>query len=196
MLRCFPVDFVYNPPVDFKIKPLTSPSVAFLWSTGIRTPPDTKQNVAFCIKGELPLKVFFTKVVKKMSFFLDKVCRFWYFKFMSNVAKPKLNPLHALNRVEVLISEIKPTPEKTFHVCLFLNRLEVLPHKHTKLQHTIFFKFPEGDIRRGFTGGQWNRMLNKFAAAIKAGILKPEHIVLGACTDSKRIGTATNEKNF
>jgi len=97
---------------------------------------------------------------------------------MENVGNKKLNPLHVQNYIEVKISEIKPTPAKTFHICLYEGILDVHPTGHTKLPHQIYLKFTEDDLRKGFTSGQWNKLTGQFTTSIEKGELCQRHLKL------------------
>jgi len=113
-----------------------------------------------------------------MSFLLDKVCRFRYFLDMKNVAKPKLNPLHVLNFIETLISEMSWTTERHFKICMLNNRIQIIPANKTTLPNTVFLKFSESDLWNGFTAGQWNKILTNATKMIKKGELCRKHLKL------------------
>lgn len=97
---------------------------------------------------------------------------------MTNVANPKLNALHVLNHIETLISKMEWSAVKRFKICLFEDRIQIIPAKEETPPEFCFLEFAESDLRKGFTGGQWDKILNKASVMIAKEVLCREHLKL------------------
>ncbi len=97
---------------------------------------------------------------------------------MTNCINEKLNPEVILQYVADRIEKHPPTAAEALHLCLWDNKLDIHPSRHTIDSHIVIFRFRESDAWMGFTTLQWNRLSNKLARMIEKGELCRKHLKL------------------
>lgn len=103
-------------------------------------------------------KIFLLCRKKNVVFYLTRMSlcvslKFELCRFKNGVLK--MNPEDCIFMIATAIENRPTSLQKTFHLCIFEDRLCCLPDHHTTKKHHVFCKISDFQLKNGFTSKEW-----------------------------------------